>query len=218
MLKNLKWNALLTALVYIVAGVVLIMYPDKVQDVICNIIGIVGIILGVVRIFMYLAANAADAVYRNDFVEGVALILIGALIIYQKTVVQTLMPFIVAIIIIVDGFVKLQDGIDAKRLGYDKSFIYVIIATISIVVGLIVMFNLVETSNLLFQILGAGLIYCGATDIVSVIFIAKRVQKYVAAKQKAAEFEEKKASAADAEIIADTTTSNDTSTTDTPEE
>ncbi len=218
MLKNLKWNALLTALVYIVAGVVLIMYPDKVQDVICNIIGIVGIILGVVRIFMYLAANAADAVYRNDFVEGVALILIGALIIYQKTVVQTLMPFIVAIIIIVDGFVKLQDGIDAKRLGYDKSFIYVIIATISIVVGLIVMFNLVETSNLLFQILGAGLIYCGATDIVSVIFIAKRVQKYVVAKQKAAEFEEKKASAVDAEIIADTTTSNDTSTTDTPEE
>ncbi len=218
MLKNLKWNALLTALIYIVAGVVLIMYPDKVQDVICNIIGIVGIILGVVRIFMYLAANAADAVYRNDFVEGVALILIGALIIYQKTVVQTLMPFIVAIIIIVDGFVKLQDGIDAKRLGYDKSFIYVIIATISIVVGLIVMFNLVETSNLLFQILGAGLIYCGATDIVSVIFIAKRVQKYVTAKQKAAEFEEKKASAVDAEIIADTTTSNDTSTTDTPEE
>lgn len=218
MLKNLKWNALLTALVYIVAGVVLIMYPDKVQDVICNIIGIVGIILGVVRIFMYLAANAADAVYRNDFVEGVALILIGALIIYQKTVVQTLMPFIVAIIIIVDGFVKLQDGIDAKRLGYDKSFIYVIIATISIVVGLIVMFNLVETSNLLFQILGAGLIYCGATDIVSVIFIAKRVQKYVTAKQKAAEFEEKKASAVDAEIITDTTTSNDTSTTDTPEE
>lgn len=218
MLKNLKWNALLTALIYIVAGVVLIMYPDKVQDVICNIIGIVGIILGVVRIFMYLAANAADAVYRNDFVEGVALILIGALIIYQKTVVQTLMPFIVAIIIIVDGFVKLQDGIDAKRLGYDKSFIYVIIATISIVVGLIVMFNLVETSNLLFQILGAGLIYCGATDIVSVIFIAKRVQKYVTAKQKAEEFEEKKANAVDAEIIADTTTSSDTSTTDTPEE
>lgn len=217
MLKNLKWNAILTALIYIVAGVVLIMYPDKVQDVICNIIGIVGIILGVVRIFMYLAANAADAVYRNDFVEGVALILIGVLIIYQKAVVQTLMPFIVAIIIIVDGFVKLQDGIDAKRLGYDKSYIYVIIATISIVVGLIVMFNLVETSNLIFQILGGGLIYCGATDIVSVIFIAKRVQKYVAAKQKTEEFEEKKANAVDADIIEDNATNNDNFSNDNPQ-
>lgn len=201
MLKNLKWNALLTALIYILSGVTLIIYPDKVQNIICNIIGIVGIVLGVIRIFMYLTADAKDAVYRNDFVEGVVLILVGILIIYQKAVVQTLIPFIVAIVIIVDGFVKLQDGIDAKRLGYDKSYIYVIFAAISIIVGLIVMFNLVETSHLLFQILGVGLVYCGLSDVISVIFIAKRVQKFVDEKNKVEEYVEKKANAVDAEII-----------------
>lgn len=115
--------------------------------------------------------------------------------------VQTLIPFIVAIVIIVDGFVKLQDGIDAKRLGYDKSYIYVIFAAISIIVGLIAMFNLVETSNLLFQVLGVGLVYCGVSDFISVIFIAKRVQKFVEEKNKVEEYVEKKANAVDAEII-----------------
>ena len=133
--------------------------------------------------------------------EGVVLILVGILIIYQKAVVQTLIPFIVAIVIIVDGFGKLQDGIDAKRLGYDKSYIYVFFAAISIIVGLVVMFNLVETSHLLFQILGVGLVYCGLSDFISVIFIAKRVQKFVDEKNKVEEYVEKKANAVDAEII-----------------
>ena len=38
MLKNLKWNAILTALIYVVAGAILIIFPDKVQNVICNIV------------------------------------------------------------------------------------------------------------------------------------------------------------------------------------
>ena len=204
MLKNLKWNAILTALIYVVAGVILIIFPDKVQNVICNIIGLVGIILGVIRIFMYLSAEVQDAIYRNDFVEGIVLILIGILVIYQKTIIQSLIPFIVAIVIIVDGFVKLQDGIDAKRLGYDKSYIYVIFAAISIIVGLIVMFNLVDTGNILFQILGGGLVYCGISDIVSVVFIANRVKKFVEAAKKEEEYVEKKANAVDAEFMNNT--------------
>lgn len=104
MLKNLKWNAILTALIYVVAGAILIIFPDKVQNVICNIIGLVGIVLGVIRIFMYLSVEVQDAIYRNDFVEGIVLILIGVLVIYQKAIIQSLIPFIVAIVIIVDGF------------------------------------------------------------------------------------------------------------------
>ena len=205
MLKNLKWNAILTALIYVVAGAILIIFPDKVQNVICNIIGLVGIILGVIRIFMYLSVEVQDAIYRNDFVEGIVLILIGILVIYQKTIIQSLIPFIVAIVIIVDGFVKLQDCIDAKRLGYDKSYIYVIFAAISIIVGLIVMFNLVDTGNILFQILGGGLVYCGISDIVSVVFIANRVKKFVETAKKEEEYVEKKANAVDAEFMNNTT-------------
>ncbi len=205
MLKNLKWNAILTALIYVVAGAILIIFPDKVQNVICNIIGLVGIILGVIRIFMYLSVEVQDAIYRNDFVEGIVLILIGILVIYQKAIIQSLIPFIVAIVIIVDGFVKLQDGIDAKRLGYDKSYIYVIFAAISIIVGLIVMFNLVDTGNILFQILGGGLVYCGISDIVSVVFIANRVKKFVETAKKEEEYVEKKANAVDAEFMNNTT-------------
>ena len=182
-----------------------IIFPDKVQNVICNIIGLVGIILGVIRIFMYLSVEVQDAIYRNDFVEGIVLILIGILVIYQKTIIQSLIPFIVAIVIIVDGFVKLQDGIDAKRLGYDKSYIYVIFAAISIIVGLIVMFNLVDTGNILFQILGGGLVYCGISDIVSVVFIANRVKKFVETAKKEEEYVEKKANAVDAEFMNNTT-------------
>ena len=218
MLKNLKWNAILTAVIYIACGVILILYPAKIQNAICDVIGIVGIILGVVRIFMYLSAKPEDAVYRNDFVLGIVFILLGILVIYKKAIIQQLIPFIIAIVVIVDGFVKLQDGIDARRLGYDKSVIYGILAAISIGLGLVVMFNLLGTGNLLFQILGVGLVYCGLTDLISVLVIANNVKKFVENTNKVEEYEEKKANAVDAEIVNDATTSEtDSTSTDAPQ-
>lgn len=216
MLKNIKWQALMIAVIYIATGIFLVMFPEQVQTFICNIVGIAAIVIGVIKAFTYIAIDAKEAVYRNDFVEGTVFVLCGILVIYQKAIIQTLIPFIISIVILVDGFSKLQDGIDAKRLGYPNSKLYIILSAISIVLGLVIMFNLIESSKAIFMILGIGMIYCGITELVSVFFLANKLKKFIenseqalaqAAQQKVNE--EKAEKAVDAEIVSDNTTTNE---------
>lgn len=40
MLKNIKWSSLIMAAVYIVAGVLLVIYPQLSEELICDVIEI----------------------------------------------------------------------------------------------------------------------------------------------------------------------------------
>ena len=127
-----------------------------------------------------------DSLFRNDFVFGIVWILLGILVIKEKSVFQAMIPFIMGIMIISSGFLKLQDGIDAIRMGYPKSWVYLIMAAISIVLGLVILFNLISANALLYQIIGAGLVYCGISDLYFTITLSSKIKKFVGKAEQAA--------------------------------
>lgn len=181
MLKHLKWGALISSIIYIAAGVLLIIYPEASAKVICDIIGIACIITGLISITTYFMLDIRESLYRNDFVSGVLIVLLGILIIYKKDEILKLIPFILGIVIFVSGFSKLQDGIDANRIGYKKSWIYIIMAAISIAFGLVIMFSLPAstTNKVMFTVIGAGLLYSGATDLYSTLYLSGKIKKFM---------------------------------------
>ena len=88
------------------------------------------------------------------------------------------MPYVLAIVIIASGIMKLQDGIDAHRIGFPSGYIYLILASISIIFGLVVMFDLIPAGKLIYQVLGAGLAYSGITDLFSAIYLSGRIRVF----------------------------------------
>jgi uncharacterized membrane protein HdeD (DUF308 family) len=178
MFKNVKWYALITAILYIVAGVLLFVYPQMSENLICDVSGIAVIVLGLIHITSYFMMDLNESLYRNDFVEGVIIVLVGILVIYQKIVFQQLVPYVLAIVIIASGIMKLQDGIDAHRIGFPSGYIYLILASISIIFGLVVMFDLIPAGKLIYQVLGAGLAYSGITDLFSAIYLSGRIRVF----------------------------------------
>ena len=49
MFKNVKWSALVTAILYTVAGVLLFIYPQMSENLICDVSGIAVIVLGLIH-------------------------------------------------------------------------------------------------------------------------------------------------------------------------
>lgn len=178
-MKNFKWSSLAVAAALLIAGFFLLLYPETSANIICTIIGWVLIILGGLDVVTYLMMDVQEALYRNDFTLGVVLILLGALVIAKKDLFQALIPFVIAIVIIASGFSKLQDGIDARKLGSKKSLSYVIMAVISIAFGLVIMFNPSFTNKILFQLMGVALIYSGATDLYFTLYLSGKIRKFM---------------------------------------
>lgn len=178
MLKELKWEAILTGVLYILLGIVALVIPETMQKTLGYLIGIVLIIAGLVSMVCYLLRDARENYYHNEFVFGLAGIVVGAAVLYKVEVIISLIPFILGILVLFSGCSKLQDAIDLKRLSYGSWVGMLVVAVINIILGIVLICNPFKAAVLLFRVLGVGLILSGASDCFSTIYFARKFRRF----------------------------------------
>ena len=137
-MKELKWNLILAAVLYMALGFVLLVMPATTARTICYLISGVAILTGLLNLVMYFARDVSRGYYRNDFVSGVILILLGIFVIYRVDLVIALVPFIIGLCIIISGFFKCQGALDIQRMGGSAVGIFVL-AAVNVVAGVAVL-------------------------------------------------------------------------------
>ena len=161
MLKELKWEAILTGVLYILLGIVALVVPETMQKTLGYVIGIVLIVAGLISIICYLLRDAKENYYHNEFVFGLVGMVLGAAVLYKVEVIISLIPFILGILVLFSGCSKLQDAIDLKRLGYGSWIGMLVVAVINIILGIVLICNPFQAAIVLFRVLGVGLIISG---------------------------------------------------------
>ena len=140
--------------------------------------GVGAIAAGLFSIIRFFTYELSESFYRNDFLIGIVIMTIGIVILFRPQVFISIIPFVLGIVIMFSSFSKLQDGITAKRLGYANHMLYIILALIDCVFGLIVLFNPFDFATILFVIIGVGLVYSGASDLYVTIYLSKKFNEY----------------------------------------
>jgi len=178
LLQQIKWDAVLISVLYVVLGIVCIVIPETMVKTLGYLVGALLIIAGAVSMICYLLREAHQNYYRNDFVHGLVSIAIGIIVLYKVDWLIELVPIILGVLVIASGCRKLQDVIDMKRMGYGNWVVMLILAAVNVIFGVVIVFNPFETVVFLFQMVGAGLIFSGVTDCFVVLFFAGKIQKY----------------------------------------
>lgn len=177
-LKELKWDVLLSSLLYVLLGIVLIFFPDTAVRSMGHFIGVISILAGAVSMICYLLRDAHENYGRNDFLYGLVGIAVGCFIFYKVELIVSLVPFILGLLVIVSGCGKLQDVIDMKRMNYGNWAAVLIIASINVLFGVVLLANPFKAATMLFRLIGAGLAFSGITDIFITFFFASKIKKY----------------------------------------
>lgn len=178
-LKEWKLQSALYAVLYVILGAILLLFPETTATTLCYALGIAAVVVGVSGVFVYLFRDAAHNAYRNDFVFGLVAILLGVFIFCKVELIISLIPFILGIAVIVSGFIKLQDCIDVRRMGYGNGLILFLLALVNLVLGIVLVLNPFHTAILLFRIMGAGLIFSGISDLVTSAYMSRKIKDYV---------------------------------------
>ena len=181
MLKQIKWRSILVGIGYILAGLLLIVYPESSRDLIAYVFGIALVVYGIVSLTTYFVINVKESLRRNEFSIGIMAIFAGLIIIFKQQILLDIIPILLGLVIVADGFDKLQNAVVAKRIGSSQYATYIVLAAVSIVLGFVVMFFLtgVELQKILFVVIGVSLVYCGVSDIFVVLFIADKFHKFL---------------------------------------
>ena len=177
-MKNIKWSSIIIAICYIAAGILFFADANLTKDIICKWIGYGLIVVGLFCIISYFRKPKNESFLKNEFRDGLIIITIGLLPLIRKDLFIELVYFVIAVIIMISGYKKLQDCVDAWRLGLKYGVLYFVLASISIVIGLIIMMDSSITLKQLHNLIGAGLLYSGASDLISTIFLSTKMRKF----------------------------------------
>lgn len=178
-LKEMKWDALLTGILYVVLGVMALALPETMEKILGYMIGVVLIIGGAVSMIAYLLRDAHQNYYHNDFLHGLIGIAAGILVLTKMEIVIGLISFLLGVLVLVSGCSKLQDVIDMKRLECGNWIVMLVLAAVNVGLGILLICNPFSWTILLFRLLGVGLIFSGIIDCVSTFYFAGRIRKYL---------------------------------------
>ena len=119
-LKNLKANYTLSAIICVVIGVVLIIWPGTSTQVVCMVLGGMLMIYGIVQIILYLFARERTLYLQGMLILGIVFSVVGAWILLKPETIIAAVPIIMGIIIIMHGLHNAIQAIDLKKMDYEN--------------------------------------------------------------------------------------------------
>lgn len=166
---KLKWEKLVTAIVAIVLGIVFVADPNGSGDAVCKVAGVAMIVLAAAMLIRYFTSKQ---LFPENLIFSAVLLLLGIFFIAKSGVVMTVLGLFFGIFLVIDGASKIRDGIDAAKAKTQGWWIWFLLALLTIVLGILVMFG-----ESVMTLLGVALIVDGVSDIVTTLWLSAGVRK-----------------------------------------
>ena len=175
MTKKYRSIMIALAIVYIIAGLILIIWPEASRAVICYVLGAALLIYGVYRIVAYFIKDLPMQLQFGVAI-GAACIVAGLLLMFKAGFVITVFGVIVGLILIADGVFRLQNALDIRRMGGRGFAPLLICALVMLVFGVVLLFNPFTAVITATIIGGVSLLVDGALTLWSVIETSRLVE------------------------------------------
>ena len=164
--KNPAATMMMTSLAYIVLGIVTVVFPQKVLDVLCYALGGAMTVYGLFNIISFFVDREGGMYF--ELVIGVISTGFGIFALFSPTSIAAIINIPIGIIIIVDSIMDMKHSLTLRSLGMRKWWIPFIIA----------IFFTNIFGALLMIALGIALIYEGVSGFSLIILLSRYHKAY----------------------------------------
>lgn len=158
-MRSILWD-----IISIVIGVVLILFPGEAMDLSLKVIGVILLVAGVSGIILGIKSQGAYIAYTMS--GAVTAIVAGIVCLLQPQLIKSVLPLIMGIIILATGVFNIVNSINAKNAGASRWVASLVLALITVICGIVILFNLNQAANLLVTIIGIIFVYNGVSTLI----------------------------------------------------
>lgn len=184
-LKNLKWEMILFSLTSIAVGILMFFYPSQIINTVCIVLASILFILGARYLIEYRRNNAIENFYKYELVAGIALILGGIVVLCCMKLILSFITYLIAIIIIISGLMKVENALDLKKMG-NNWIPLMVFAIICIMLGISVLMMPMDNndngtstaSGFLIQASGIIFAVTGFIDLVTTLSVSGKIKRW----------------------------------------
>ena len=175
-LKQIQANALLSAALYTLLGLVLLIWPAPSASLLCIALGLVLTICGVINILVFLSHRDGTLYAGFLLITGIILAVVGIWLMARPTLVTVIIPRIIGLLVCVHGFRDIRDTLSLKKSGSSRWTAALLLGAVTLVLGAILVLAPFEAFTTVVRLIGAFLIYDGISDIWITTQVSKAVR------------------------------------------
>jgi len=127
------------SVVYIVVGLMLILWPDQARFVVCYALGAAALLYGAYRVVRYFAGGGDSG--RFGVALGIACAVLGLFLLFKANVVVSALAAVIGGAVIVESVIRLQLALDIRRGGGSIWLALCISALAMLAFGVVLLFN-----------------------------------------------------------------------------
>ena len=176
--KRLFRMSIFTSIFFIALGLFLVIKPDTTITAISYIIGGIIMVTGITFLIKYFSNREQYGLFSGDLIFGVLSIVIGLVLILNPTALAKVIPFIIGVWILISSVTKIEYSMQLKSID-NRAWVYtMIIAIITFIWGLLLIFDPFGGAMAITQIIGIFILVYAILDFIE-IFIIRKNLKYI---------------------------------------
>lgn len=173
--RSIRANMIVAAIGCIALGVILLAFPDTFLRIACYVIGALLIAYGAVGI---LGCVREHMLHVPTVLISVVAAGVGIFIIAQPKIVSSILPIIFGLILILDAILNIRHAIGLHRFGDPSGKIVLILGVITLIFGLVILFNPYSTAKMTFRLIGIAMLYNGISDFLILFRMNRAARTY----------------------------------------
>ncbi len=142
MTKSFQKAMIISSVIYLVIGLVLIIWPDAARQIIIYAIGAAALLYGGYRIvdFFVRKEHLANSV-QLGVALGIACLLLGLFLIFKVDLVVSLLAAVIGVAVIIDSVLRLQISLNLRYFGAQYWVLLLVTSLVTLGFGILLLFN-----------------------------------------------------------------------------
>lgn len=172
-LNKFLYSSIVISVLMCFLGLVFMIYPQMSFETINYVLAIVLIVNGI----YFMLENENNILFSGLQSIGIVELLLGVVLVLKPDLMQTLLPIIVGIVMVVKAFVNLRFSLALGNYGYSNWLLLLILSIISIVAGTLIIINPHIGSIALTFSLGFLICTYSVTNIIDVLVFKNHIKE-----------------------------------------
>ncbi len=171
-----KAGCIIASILMMILGTVMIVWPELSVSMFGVAAGILLIAFGILKLMGYFSKDLYRLAFQYDLAFGLLLTVLGILLLMQPDSAMHFFCLIVGIFITVDGLLRFQTALDAKRFGLGSWWLIMVLGLLAAAVGIVTAFRPVESSTVLMILMGVSMVAEGVLNLCVMLCAVKIVR------------------------------------------
>lgn len=166
------------SILYLLLGIVLLVWPTLVMDIISYAFGAILLLYGLFAIIgFYRSEDRRGGAFLGLFL-GIVAAAVGAIMVLYPPLIQSIIPVILGLYIAIDGLLSVKRTLELHRMDYARWNVNLILSLVSAGLGIFIVFHPLLTQASLFRVIGVVLIYAGGSDLWTLFQLSRWTKEY----------------------------------------